>query len=101
MRVSALVIWRILHKRATVWEVIDKGWAQGKGVLVEWEVRHGWWGELLTAMWKGGTLRKIGLGEEDGFEKMKEKEEELNGMRGDRKTEPALRCQLAQIHSRV
>ena len=42
MRVSApLVIWRILHKRATVWEVIDKGWAQGKGVLVEWEVRHG------------------------------------------------------------
>ena len=60
-----------------------------------------WWGELLTAMWKGGTLRKIGLGEEDGFEKMKEKEEELNGMRGDRKTEPALRCQPAQIHSRV
>ena len=51
-------------------------------------------------MWKGGTLRKIGLGEEDGFEKMKEKEEELNGMRGDRKTEPALRCQSApQIHS--
>ena len=43
----------------------------------------------------------IGLGEEDGFEKMKEKEEELNGMRGDRKTEPALRCQPAQIHSRV
>lgn len=40
-------------------------------------------------------------GEEDGFEKMKEKEEELNGMRGDRKTEPALRCQPAQIHSRV
>ena len=39
MRVSALVIWRILHKRATVWEVIDKGWAQGKGVLVEWEVK--------------------------------------------------------------
>ena len=39
MRVSALVIWRILHKRATVWEVIDKGWAQGKGVLVEWEER--------------------------------------------------------------
>ena len=38
----------------------------------------------------------IGLGEEDGFEKMKEKEEELNGMRGDRKTEPALRCQPAQ-----
>ena len=31
---------------------------------------------------------------------MKGKEEELNGMRGDRKTEPALRCQLApQIHS--
>ena len=59
-----------------------------------------WWGELLTAMWKGGTLRKIGLGEEDAFEKMKEKEEELNGMRGDRKTEPALRCQLnPQIHS--
>ena len=29
-----------------------------------------------------------------------EKEEELNGMRGDRKTEPALRCQSApQIHS--
>ena len=52
-------------------------------------------------MWKGGTLRKIGLGEEDAFEKMKEKEEELNGMRGDRKTEPALRCQPAQIHSRV
>ena len=43
----------------------------------------------------------IGLGEEDAFEKMKEKEEELNGMRGDRKTEPALRCQPAQIHSRV
>ena len=39
MRVSALVIWRILHKRAAVWEVIDKGWAQGKGVLVEWEER--------------------------------------------------------------
>ena len=37
MRVSALVIWRILHKRAAVWDVIDKGWAQGKGVLVEWE----------------------------------------------------------------
>ena len=32
--------------------------------------------------------------------KMNEKEEELNGMRGDRKTEPALRCQLTpQIHS--
>ena len=37
MRVSARVIWRILHKRAAVWDVIDKGWAQGKGVLVEWE----------------------------------------------------------------
>ena len=61
-----------------------------------------WWGELLTAMWKGGTLRKVReSGEEDGFEKMKEKEEELNGMLGDRKTEPALRCQPAQIHSRV
>ena len=32
--------------------------------------------------------------------KMKEKEDELNGMGGDRKTEPALRCQLTpQIHS--
>ena len=32
--------------------------------------------------------------------KMKAKEEELNGMLGDRKTEPALRCQLTpQIHS--
>ena len=33
-------------------------------------------------------------------EMKEEKEEELNGMRGDRKTEPALRCQPApQIHS--
>ena len=32
--------------------------------------------------------------------KMKAKEEELNGMLGDRKTEPALRCQLTpQTHS--
>ena len=32
--------------------------------------------------------------------KMKEKEDELNGMGGDRKTEPALRCQpTPQIHS--
>ena len=50
-----------------------------------------------------GKLCRGDLGNEEKEmkeKKMNEKEEELNGMRGDRKTEPALRCQLTpQIHS--
>ena len=50
-----------------------------------------------------GRLYRGDLGNEEKEmkeKKMNEKEEELNGMRGDRKTEPALRCQLTpQIHS--
>ena len=51
-----------------------------------------------------GKLCRGDLGNEEKEmkeKKMNEKEEELNGMRGDRKTEPALRCQLTpQIHSK-
>ena len=63
----------------------------------------------MTGKWGDVQEEKMKMKEDDSREKKKkeglkekkkEEEERLNGMLGDRKTEPALRCQLnPQIHS--